>query len=184
MLQIVTTQLSISTHNSDSNWVTHLFPFPVHQETPAWSLSALWLAAGEVARLWWQKFTQGQAKPGASIPSPPLCTLVSKAHSLFACKDLLFLHSLQDRIQVFTTTLPYPDHPPCFPKQPGPQSKQTTSTLKRALCPRILKPLCVCVCCALCLECLYLLLIRSPPHLYPPSFNPEDTGHRKRHIPN
>lgn len=157
MLQMVTTQLSLSAHNSDSNWVTHLFPFPAHLDAPAWSLSALQSAAGEVAGLLWREFTQGHAKPGASIPAAPLWTLVSKAHSLLAYKALLLLRSPQDQTQVFTIRLVWPYHPPCFPKRPVPQSQQTTSTPAKVPCPHILRSLCFCMCCALCPECLYLL---------------------------
>ena len=91
--------------NSDSHWVTHLFPFPAPLEAPAWPWSALWLAAGEAARLQWQEFTQGHAKPRAHTPAPPLCTLISEVYAVLAYEDLLFLHSLQDKTQVSTIRL-------------------------------------------------------------------------------
>lgn len=103
MLQIVTMQRGLSTLNSDSNWVTHLFPFfPASLEAPAWSLSALQLTAGELVGPQRQEFTQRHAKPQTYISTAPLCTLVSKAHSVLAYEDLLFLHSLREKTQVST----------------------------------------------------------------------------------
>lgn len=75
MLQIVTTQLSLSRHNSDSKWVTH--PFPTHLQAPPWLLSGWQFAAKEVDKVWWQEFTPGYVK-GAGIPAPSLSIHISK----------------------------------------------------------------------------------------------------------
>ena len=76
---------------------------------------------------------------GPHMPVLPLCTLVSKVHSLLACTNLLLLPSLQERIQVFTIRLLQPYHPLCFPKQPMPQSQQAISIPPKVLWPHILE---------------------------------------------
>ena len=176
MLQTVTTQLRLSTAQLGTQTgllICCLF-LRVRKHLPGHCLH-YGLQQGRRREL-----TQGQAKPQGDTPVPPLCTLVSKVYSALAYEDLLFLHRLQDITQVPAIRRFSSHPPPRFPRQPGPQSQQLTSTPGKVPFPRIPEPVRVCMLCALCLERLYLLLSL----LRLTSIHAPFISHRKRHMLN
>lgn len=72
---------------------------------------------------------------GPCIHALPLGTLLSKAHSLHDCEDLLFRQSPQESSQVFTIRLLWPCHPLCCPQATHASVQQTLSPAKRSAVP-------------------------------------------------
>ena len=130
-----------------------------------------------------QEHTQGHAKPQGDAPLHRFVLSFLKSILRLLMKTCCFstacrteLKSLQSDCSSLT-----PRH--ASPGNLGLSHSNSLPLLKkcRALAPR---SLCVSACAVPSAWNAFICSLCSPPHLYLPSFHPEDIGHRKRHVLN